>query len=154
MPVRIVAKQSIMIIDRQVTQRLAVVEEKPVARLAAVDNFTGDDRQPGQQVVTFAPQKFRAQRGCPIDVLNFPTVGVKIFQGFARERPGIRDQRFHQGIPVALKRAGVIDVQGIRIMHCTRRPLPAVACRRNVGMVANRIAKAQDLPVTGGNIPV
>ncbi len=152
-PVRVVAEKLVMIVNRQVAERLAEIEQEPVALFAAVDDPSGDDRQPRQQIIAAALAKFRAQRRRPVDVFDFPTVRVEIFQRIARERPGVGDERLDHGVPITLKRAGVIDVNRIRIVRRAGRALPAFAGGRNVGVIADGAAEAENLPVAGGHVP-
>ena len=114
-PVRVVAEKMVVIVNGQFAQRFAEIEQKPVALVAAVDDAPGEHRQPRNKIVAVALAKFRAQRRRPVDSFDLPTVGVEIFQRFARERPGVGNERLDHGVPIALKRAGVVNINRIRI---------------------------------------
>ena len=60
-PVRIVAEEAVMVVNREVAERLAVVSQKAVALLPAVDDAAGHHRQERQQVVAAALPKLLPQ---------------------------------------------------------------------------------------------
>ena len=90
-PVRAVAEEAVVIVDRQVAQRLAEVVQEAVAHGAAVDDPAGHHRQTGQQVVAAAAAELLAQRRRPVGDLDLPTVGVQVLE--RRARPAARHRR-------------------------------------------------------------
>ena len=141
-----VAEQPVMIVNRQITEGFAVVKQEPVAGFATVDDATGQDGQPGEQIITATFLKFFAEQGRPVGEFDFPTVGMQIFQRFAGQRPGVQNEGLNNLIPVMGKGGGAIHIQG--------ETTPAVAAGGNIGVVAHGVTEPEHLPVNGGRGPM
>ena len=131
--VRLIAKQAVMVINRQITKGLPVIKQKPVAFRAGIDDAPGQHRQPRQQIIAMPFLKFLAQRRRPVGQLNFPAIGVKIFQAATRQRAGIRDQRRDDFLPIILK--------GRRAIHVQRIPAPTFTAGGYIGVITNGVTE-------------
>ncbi len=115
-----------------------------MAERAVIHDASRQHRQERQQIVTAPSLELFPQGRCPIDCLDLPTVGVQVLER-AGQRSGIGNERFDDGVPVSAKGAGIEHIDGVT--------LPAVARGRYAGVVADRAAESQDLPIARRHVP-
>src|ERR1017187_1856684 len=119
MLVRKVAEDAVMVVNRQVAQRLAEGVEEAVTHWTGVHNSACQDREERKRVIAAALAELVAQGGSPVERFDLPTVRVEILQRLASQRPRISDERFDDSVPVPM--------EGARIQHVQRVALPAIA---------------------------
>jgi len=98
----VVAEKFVVVVNRQVAERLAVIKKKTVARVAAVEQFSGEPRQPRNKSIAAPFLKFVAQRRRQL-ASSIP-LSVCRYSSFSGERPSIGDEWLDDGIPIILKR--------------------------------------------------
>src|ERR1035437_4539139 len=145
MLVRAVAEDAVVIVYREVAERLAEVIQEAVADWTRIHNAAGQDRKERQRIIAAALTELLAQRRRPVKRLDLPTVRMEILERAPRQRTGIGNERFDHRVPVALECARINPVQ--------RVALPAIAARRDVGMVANSAAEPDNPPCASRNVP-
>src|ERR1035438_7660039 len=96
--VRKVAEDAVMVVNRQVAERLAEVVEEAVADRTRVHNAACQNREERKRIITAALAELVAQRGRPVERFDLPTVRVEILQRLASQRPGVSDERLHHCI--------------------------------------------------------
>src|ERR1035441_6204329 len=113
MLVRKVAEDAVVVVNRQVTERLAEVVQEPIADRTRVHNAACQNREERKRIITAALAELLAQGGRPVERLDLPTVRVEILQGLASERAGVSDERLDHRVPVPMEGARIQYVQRV-----------------------------------------
>jgi len=113
MPMSAFAHEFEMVVDGQIADSAAKVVKKTVADGTGIDDAPGDDWKKRKQIVTATPFEFITKCRSLVYHFDFPTVGVKIFEGLTRKRSRVGDQRFDDLLPIGFERAAIDWVDGV-----------------------------------------
>ena len=145
-PVGILQERPVIVLRNERGHGLAEIVEKPLAGFGAAKNAPREDGQPRSHVVAATPLEFRREAGGPVERLDFPTVGVQVFQRAIADVLCVGHERLHHGIPVALECPGIHRIE--------RQSIPSLAARRNARAGTDRVTETVDAPRAGRRGPL
>ncbi len=142
--VAVFGEDFIVIVGDTISERFAEIRQEGVADIAVFDNLAREDRQVRNRIVKPVFHEIGGKFRAPVHSAAFPTVGFKLLQRRAGQRPGFLQKRLDNFLP--------ITVEGVPAEVIEYVPMPVDAVSRNVG-ISYRIPESQHCPVAFGYRP-